>query len=90
MYMTPQEGASLPPAGVEVVFALKGEIARRCRSDARVDPIERFAFYEEARGCFALIRTMERRPYRNVILAKGFCRPRLHHVLRQSAAIAAS
>ena len=71
MYMAPQEGVDLPPAGVEVVSALKDEIARRCGSDTRVDPIERFAFYEEARGCFAVIQTMERRPYGNVVLVKG-------------------
>ena len=63
MYMAPQEGAALPPVRVEVVFALKGEIARRCGSDGRVDPIKRFAFYEEVRVCFTLIRTMKRRPY---------------------------
>ena len=75
MYMAPQEGAALPPVRVEVVFALKGEIARRCGSDGRVDPIKRFAFYEEVRDCFTLIRTMERRPYGNVILAKGCVGP---------------
>ena len=75
MYMAPQGGVRLPPAGVEVVSALKSEIALRCGSDARVDPIERFAFYEEARGCFALIQTMERRPYGNVILVKGCVGP---------------
>ena len=58
-------------AGVEVVSALKDEIERRCGSDTRVDPIERFSFYEEAGGCFAVIQTMERRPYGNVILVKG-------------------
>lgn len=75
MYMAPQEGVGLPPAGVEVVSALKDEIARRCGSDTRVYPIERFSFYEEARGCFAVIQTMERRPYGNVILVKGCVGP---------------
>ena len=33
--------------------------------------IERFRFYEEARACVAVIATLERRPYANVILTKG-------------------
>ena len=33
--------------------------------------IERFRFYEEARGCVAVIATLERRPYANMILIKG-------------------
>ncbi len=62
---------ALSLSGVEVVSALKDEIERRCGSDTRVDPIERFSFYEEAGGCFAVIQTMERRPYGNAILVKG-------------------
>ena len=37
--------------------------------------IERFAFYERAREAFALVRTLERRPYGNVILKKGVLTP---------------
>jgi L-fucose mutarotase len=33
--------------------------------------LERFRFYEEARGCAAIFATLERRPYANVILVKG-------------------
>ena len=33
--------------------------------------IERFRFYEEARGCVAVFATLERRPYANMILIKG-------------------
>ena len=33
--------------------------------------IERFRFYEEARGCVAVFATLERRPYANIILTKG-------------------
>jgi len=71
MYMAPQEGVALPPAGVEVVSALKCAIGMHCGVDTRVESIERFSFYEEAKGCFAVIQTMERRPYGNVILVKG-------------------
>ena len=41
----------------------------------RLQPIERFAFYTEARGCFAVVQTAERRPYGNVILTKGVVGP---------------
>jgi L-fucose mutarotase len=37
--------------------------------------IERFRFYEEARGCVAVFATLERRPYANVILLKGVLGP---------------
>jgi len=37
--------------------------------------LERFAFYEHVRGAFALVRTLERRPYGNIILKKGVLAP---------------
>ena len=37
--------------------------------------IERFRFYEEARGCVAIFATLERRPYANMILTKGVLTP---------------
>jgi L-fucose mutarotase len=37
--------------------------------------LERFAFYERARGCYAVIATGERRLYGNIILKKGIIRP---------------
>jgi len=37
--------------------------------------MERFSFYDEAKTCFAVIQTMERRPYGNVILSKGCVGP---------------
>jgi L-fucose mutarotase len=37
--------------------------------------IERFRFYEEARGCVAVFATLERRPYANMILTKGVIAP---------------
>lgn len=36
--------------------------------------LERFAFYERARGCFAIVQTGERRLYGNIILTKGVVR----------------
>lgn len=73
-YMGPQTGVEMPPAGKEVVADLKAAVGRHC-GDSRIEPIERFAFYEEAKSCFAVIQTMERRPYGNVILKKGCVGP---------------
>jgi L-fucose mutarotase len=42
---------------------------------ARLEGIERFAFYERVRGCFAVVVTGERRLYGNLILKKGIVRP---------------
>ena len=75
MYMSPQDGVVMPPAGIEVVSGLKEAIVEHCGSDTNIDPIERFSFYEEAKKCFAVIQTMERRPYGNVILIKGCVGP---------------
>ena len=35
------------------------------------DMVERFSFYDAARGAFAIVQTGERRPYGNIILTKG-------------------
>ena len=72
-YMAPQAGVAMPPAGIEVLTALQLAIAKH--ADVRVDPIERFGFYEEARTSFAVVQTLERRPYGNVILTKGVVGP---------------
>ncbi|WP_277359993.1 RbsD/FucU family protein [Brucella melitensis] len=39
-----------------------------------VEPIERFAFYDRARGAFAIIHTGEKRLYGNIIFKKGVIR----------------
>jgi L-fucose mutarotase len=41
----------------------------------KVTEMERFAFYERARGAYAMIATGERRLYGNIILVKGVIRP---------------
>jgi L-fucose mutarotase len=38
-------------------------------------PLERFAFYEQVKTAFAVVRTVERRPYGNVILKAGVIAP---------------
>ena len=42
---------------------------------ARLEGIERFAFYERVKHCFAVVATGERRLYGNLILKKGIVRP---------------
>src|SRR5689334_11976378 len=42
---------------------------------AKLAGIERFAFYERVRGCFAVVATGETRLYGNIILKKGIIRP---------------
>lgn len=74
-HMSPQEGVVMPPAGEEVATAMKGTIEGRCGNDVKIEPLERFGFYEEAKHCFAVIQTMERRPYGNIILSKGCVGP---------------
>jgi L-fucose mutarotase len=76
-YMSPQDGVAMPEAGVEVIEETKLVIALHAGQDEVVNilPLERFAFYDEARTCFAICQTQERRPYGNVILTKGVIGP---------------
>lgn len=73
-HMAPQDGCELPEAGVEVIEALKAAVGEGCPGVV-VKPLERFAFYEESRQCFAVVQTLERRPYGNAILVKGVVGP---------------
>jgi len=72
--MAPQDGVTLPPAGVEVTNALKATIAKHCPG-VNISPCDRFSFYDEARSCYAIVQTLERRPYGNVVLTKGVVGP---------------
>jgi L-fucose mutarotase len=40
----------------------------------KMELIERFAFYERAKKCFAVVQTGERRQYGNIIIKKGVIR----------------
>jgi L-fucose mutarotase len=40
-------------------------------ADCEIGQLERYAFYERARGAFAIVRTGELRPYGNILLLKG-------------------
>lgn len=54
------------------VLAVMHELAG---SQWRMGSIERFAFYEEAARCAAIVATLDRRGYANFILAKGVVGP---------------
>lgn len=43
--------------------------------DAKLILLERFAFYERVKTCYAIVQTGERRLYGNVVLKKGIIRP---------------
>lgn len=78
VYMGPQDGVEMPPAGLEVVSLMKEAIIKNCggnNDDVTIEKIERFSFYEEAKSCFAVIQCLERRPYGNIILCKGCVGP---------------
>jgi L-fucose mutarotase len=58
------------------IFAEFRSVLERCEPKAaRLDGIERFAFYQRVEGCFAVVATGERRLYGNLILKKGIVRP---------------
>jgi L-fucose mutarotase len=64
------------PASEQPVFAAFREvIAKREGSQFKLASLERFAFYERASQCFAIVATGERRFYGNVILKKGVVPP---------------
>ena len=50
-------------------------IAKREGEAFKLASLERFAFYERARKCFAIVATGERRLYGNVLLKMGVVRP---------------
>ena len=72
-HMAPQGNMEMPPAGIEVIDEAK-KIVREA-SDIDIMPVERFEFYEESKKCYAIVQTIERRPYANVILTKGVIGP---------------
>ena len=43
---------------------------------AELGQIERFAFYERAKTCYAIVATGETRQYGNIILSKGIIKPK--------------
>ena len=73
-HMAPQEGVALPPSGVEMLEESRNAIWKNSPG-TKIEPVERFQFYKEARKTFAVVQTLERRPYGNFILQKGVVGP---------------
>jgi L-fucose mutarotase len=57
----------IPPA----VADFQGIVDRLAGFPVQIGRIERFAFYERAKACFAIVATGDRRLYANLILKKG-------------------
>ncbi|CAK0807249.1 unnamed protein product, partial [Prorocentrum cordatum] len=72
-FMSPQEGVELPPAGKKVHATVQAALDKHC--GVKMQPLDRFAFYERAKKAFAVVQTMERRPYGCYILKKGVVGP---------------
>eukprot|EP01052_Picozoa_sp_SAG31_P040154 SAG31_NODE_5747_length_2347_cov_1.929270_1_plen_223_part_00 len=69
-YMAPSPGHELPPAGVEVLELLKNAVNANTdpAMPVKIEPIERFDFYERCRQCFAIVSCIgERRPCESVV-----------------------
>jgi L-fucose mutarotase len=64
-----------PAAQMPIFAEFRALLERYEPKAARLDGIERFAFYQRVRGCFAVVATGERRLYGNLILKKGIVRP---------------
>jgi len=64
------------PAGEQPIFQDFRSLLQRYEPQvANLGSIERFAFYERVRRCFAVVATGETRLYGNIILKKGIIRP---------------
>lgn len=57
----------IPPA----VADFQAIVDRLSAFSTKIARIERFAFYERAKTCFAIVATNDRRLYANIILTKG-------------------
>jgi len=66
--MTPAPGDTLDP---QVEASYRAVVDRHWPNTPPIGRIERFAFYERARGAFAVAMTGETAKYGNIILKKG-------------------
>jgi L-fucose mutarotase len=66
--MEPADGAESVP---EPVREFAAAFTRHGLADTEIGHLSRSAFYERARGAFALVRTSELRPCGNILLVKG-------------------
>jgi L-fucose mutarotase len=71
---TPANGMQVvgkPPEIPPAIADFQKIVDRRAGFAVKIGRIERFAFYERAKTCFAIVATSERRLYGNIILTKG-------------------
>ena len=66
--MAPVPGDSLDPAVEE---SYRRAVDRHWPETPPIERVERFAFYEQAKGAFAVVMTGETAKYGNIILKKG-------------------
>lgn len=67
MQLTPDDAK----AGDPPIWKTYADIIAKYEPDAKLGQIERFKFYEETRGCYAVVATGETALYANIILQKG-------------------
>jgi L-fucose mutarotase len=63
------------PAAAPVITDMQRAVDRRTGGRFTITLVDRFAFYERARGAFGVIATGERRFYGNLIVRKGVIPP---------------
>ncbi|GAB0114388.1 RbsD/FucU family protein [Acidisoma sp. C75] len=63
--------ANLAPIAVE----FEAQVKKYSNGRFGVEQVERFAFYERAKSCYAVVQTGERRLYGCIILKKGVLHP---------------
>lgn len=56
---------------VPVIWDKYKEIIKKHEPEAKIEHMERFAYYERAKKAFAVVYTSERSQYANIILKKG-------------------
>jgi L-fucose mutarotase len=78
-YFVDSRAATLRPIDPKDASAIFDLFQRACdKAEARpvrIEPVDRFAFYERAAKAYAVIQSGERRLYGNIILKKGIVRP---------------
>ena len=74
-YMAPTPETAYPALARDLHTEIETLTATNCPG-LSAQPLERFAFYEEAKKCFGIVQCVgERRPYGNVIITKGVIGP---------------
>jgi L-fucose mutarotase len=64
-----------PDAIEPIMGEFQAIIDRQARADVALGRLDRFAFYDRVKACFAVIATGEARLYGNLILTKGIIGP---------------